>query len=92
MKREALENTVTTGKINGRRDRGRARVMMMGGLGRRHRKIASPELFQGSTDRDLWTARRGSGVEREVRGAPTAPSDTIIRVEAEGGTKVQNKT
>ena len=54
MRRGALENIVTTGKINGRRGRGRPREMMLDGLRQWHGGISSVELIQNTSDRDLW--------------------------------------
>jgi hypothetical protein len=56
MRRDALENIVTTGKIDGRRGRGRPREMMIDGLRRWHGGIGTTELFQNTRDRDLWKA------------------------------------
>ena len=54
MRRGALENIVTTGKIEGKRGRGRPREMMLDGLRRWHGGISSAELIQNTKDRDLW--------------------------------------
>ena len=56
MRREALENIVTTGKIEGKRGRGRPREVMLDGLRRWHGGISAAELIQKTKDRDLWRA------------------------------------
>ena len=54
MRREALENIVTTGKTKGKRDRGRPREIMLDGLRQWHGGISSAELIPNTKDRDLW--------------------------------------
>ena len=54
MRRDALENFVTTGKFEGKRSRGRPREMMLDGLRQWHGVISSAELIKNTKDRDLW--------------------------------------
>ena len=49
-----LENIVTTGKIEGRRDRGRQTEKMLDGLSSWHSRASTFELIANTKDRDLW--------------------------------------
>lgn len=46
MRREGVENIITTGKINGKRDRGRQRKKIMDGLTRWHNKKSATGLME----------------------------------------------
>ena len=54
MRREGLEHLVTTGKIQGRRDRGREREKMLDGLTSWFDKISTSELITCTKQRELW--------------------------------------
>ena len=54
LRKQGLEHTVTTGKINGKRDRGRQREKMLDGLAAWHGKSSVPELIGCTRDRVLW--------------------------------------
>ena len=54
MKRGVSENIVTTGKITGRRGRGRPREMIPEGLRQWHGGISSVELIQNTREQDMW--------------------------------------
>ena len=54
MRRGGLENIVTTGKIEGKRDRGRQREKMLDGLKAWHDAESSETIFKCITNRGLW--------------------------------------
>ena len=54
MRRGRLEHMVTTGKIEGKRDRGRQREKMLDGLTRWHGARSPAELIDKTKDRELW--------------------------------------
>lgn len=57
MRREALENLSLTGKIEGKRGRGRPRIKFMDGIVEEVGGGVSPaHLLQMSRDRELWSA------------------------------------
>ena len=54
LRKGGLEHIITTGKINGTRDRGRQREKLLDGLARWNGKNSATELIQYSKDRVLW--------------------------------------
>ena len=54
MRRGGLEHIVTTGKIEGRRDRGRQREKILDSLTSWHGRASTSELIANTNDRDLW--------------------------------------
>ena len=54
MRRGKLEHTITAGKIEGKRDRGRQREKMLDGLTRWHGAQSPAELIDNTRDRELW--------------------------------------
>ena len=54
LRKEKLENIVTTGKINGRKDRGRQREKMLDSLTKWHGRKSTPELIACTRDRKSW--------------------------------------
>ena len=54
MRAEALENLVTTGKLNGKRNRGRQREKMLDGLVSWLGMSSSMEMLRMTCDREMW--------------------------------------
>ena len=54
MRRNKLENLVTTGKIEGKRTRGRQRSKFLDGLATWHGRDRNTELIHDSGDRVKW--------------------------------------
>jgi hypothetical protein len=54
LRKGKLENIVTTGKINGRKDRGRQREKMLDSLTKWHGRKSTTELIACTRDRESW--------------------------------------
>ena len=52
--RTTLEHLITTGKIKGRRDRGRQREKLLDGLVLWHDRSSPTELIDNTRDRESW--------------------------------------
>jgi hypothetical protein len=54
LRKGKLENIVTTGKINSRKDRGRQREKMLDSLTKWHGRKSTTELIACTRDRESW--------------------------------------